>query len=383
MSPVLIGFAGDVVVNRDNPRDAFGKVREILAVPDIVFANLEGAYTDDPRPVPNTPFVLSSPAHNLDVYAAAGFDVLSLANNHILDVGPEAMLETRSRLREQGVKTCGAGASSAAAREPAILVAEGVTIAFLAYSSIFPVGYEAEHDKPGLAPMRAYNFWREPFPGVHVPGIRPLITTVPDRADLDRLTEDIKRAEAVADLVIVSFHWGDQYQQFQLTDHETRTARYCIDHGADMVIGHHHHAPRGMEWYAGKPIMYGLGHFVFDCRLDPDEAEQVIESDVGRYFQQIGFATGSDELADMPDHYHLSLLAWAVVEHGEINDIGFLPCGLAPNGTVLPYQPDSPAGKELVGYLERCNRIPALNGLITAQGAPQIAGFNTLRVVPG
>src|SRR6185437_4257994 len=79
------------------------------------------------------------------------------------------------------------------------------------------------------------------------------------------------RARESSDLVVTSFHWGEYLRPFHLTEHERRTARYCIDQGADMVVGHHHHALRGMEWYKGKPIMYGLGHFVFDLVLEWSE----------------------------------------------------------------------------------------------------------------
>src|SRR5207244_1166869 len=140
-------------------------------------------------------------------------------------------------------------------------------IAFLAYASVFPIGFQARAHTPGLAPMRAYNAWREQFPTYYYPGIAPVITTVPDQGDLARLDEDIQCARERADVVVASFHWGDYSCPFRLTDHETRTARHCIDHGAHMVVGHHHHALRGMEWYQGRPILYGLGHFVFDFRL--------------------------------------------------------------------------------------------------------------------
>ena len=140
MSSVLIGLVGDVLVNRDNPREVFNKVREVLKVPQIMFANLEAAYTDHPHPVPSAPAVVWAPSRNLDIYAEAGFNVMSMANNHILDAGYEAMLETGLRLRNQGVKTCGAGKCAAEAREPAIMAVNDLRVAFLAYSCVFSLG---------------------------------------------------------------------------------------------------------------------------------------------------------------------------------------------------------------------------------------------------
>src|SRR5688572_25339521 len=121
MSNVLMGFVGDVLVNRDYPREVFEEVQDILGVPDILFANLEGICTNDPHPVPRSPEVICAPAHCLDVYSDVGFNVMSLANNHIVDVGHEAMLENRARLAAQGVNSCGVGSCLDEAREPAIV----------------------------------------------------------------------------------------------------------------------------------------------------------------------------------------------------------------------------------------------------------------------
>ena len=88
MSNVLVGLVGDVIVNREHPAEAFNEVRDVLQAPDIMFANLGCAYTDNPRPVPAT-LVIGPAARNLDVYSQVGFDVVSMANNHILDMGYE------------------------------------------------------------------------------------------------------------------------------------------------------------------------------------------------------------------------------------------------------------------------------------------------------
>jgi poly-gamma-glutamate synthesis protein (capsule biosynthesis protein) len=388
MSKVMIGFVGDVLVKRDNPQHVFTAVSEVLSVPDVLFANLEGAYTDNPRPVPGAfGALISGPAHNLDVYADVGFNVMSLANNHILDVGYEAMQETRSRLRAGGIETCGAGDSLADAREPAIVDVDGLRTAFLAYASVFPMGYEAGFETPGLAPMRAYDFWRSSFPLVHMPGVHPVVTTVPDQGDLAHLTEDIQRARARADLVVTSFHWGDHTRPFRLTDHETRTARFCIDQGADMVVGHHHHALRGMEWYKNKPIMYGLGHFVFDMRLEwtEEQFKRVLlqaspSGDLEKYPYNVAPRKGWPFLP-MHEDTRMTVMGWATANRGGISEIGFLPCKLAPDGSVHPLRLGSAESNEVVSYLEKCNSSQHLNGRVVADRSVSIASFDTLRVV--
>lgn len=385
---MLIGFVGDVHVNRPNPPEVFRHVRDVLKVPDILFGNLEGMYTDKPKPVPSALSIFSAPAHNLEVYPAAGFDVLSLANNHTIDVGYDAMLETRSRLRDWGIATCGAGAHTEEAHAPAVLAVDGVKIAFLAYSATFPVGCEARHDTPGLAPMRAHNIWREPFPTEYAPGLRPFASTLPDRHDMERLKSDLETARQVADFVITSFHWGDPTRSFFITDHEKRTAKYCIDHGADMVVGHHHHALRGMEWYKGKPIMYGLGHFVLDTHVNWNAGTQQLledESDLGQYFRQIDFAMAPKEgwpYLAYPEDTRMTALAWAQLGASGVDEIGFLPCRLQPDGSVVPNDPRSEEGQEIIAYVDRCNRSQGIKSKIAIEAESKFAGFDSVCVRP-
>jgi poly-gamma-glutamate synthesis protein (capsule biosynthesis protein) len=380
--PIIIGLAGDVLVDRDTPMEVFDRVRSVLDTPDILFANLEGPYADHPQPAPSAGVAVIPGFHNLDVFAQAGFDVMSMANNHIVDAGHVAMLDTKRRLNEQGVVTCGVGKNIAEAREPAIVEAKGIKVAFLSYSSIFPFGYEARENVPGLAPMRAYNHYHDAYPNYQAPGIEPRIETIPDQADLATLREDITKAREQADLVVTTFHWGDFMKPFFLTDHETRTARFCIDQGADMVVGHHHHILRGMEWYNGKPIFYGLGHFVFDLRSEiPAEIYEMLgkRGDDPDFY---GIAP-REGWPLMPLHAdsRMTALAWATVSGGKIDAIGFLPCRLTPEGLVVAVDPASTEGKEVVDYVEKGCTTQGLNARIETDGAIELSGHPTVRVL--
>lgn len=381
---ILIGLAGDVVVDRDDPAEIFRDVQDVLLAPQILFANLESPYTDQPRrPLTASAANVCPRAHNLDVFAPAGFHVMSMANNHIMDGGPEAMLETRARLRAQGIATCGAGETLQDARAPAILTIDGIRVAFLAYASMFPVGYDARTNAPGLVPMRGYNFYRELSQDAYRPGAMPLVTTVPDENDQHNLAEDIRRARDQADLVITSFHWGDHRRPFHLTDHEKKTARFCIDQGAHMVVGHHHHALRGMEWYQGKPILYGLGHFVFDCRLE-------FTAELKRLVSQLRADGASYELGPragwplLPLHEdtRMTVLAWAKASRAGITDIGFLPCRLTADGLVHPLRLGTPESDQIVAYMEKCHDTQGLASRIVRHDPVRLAGFDTLRVIP-
>ena len=379
---LILGLVGDVLVDREDPPEVFSKVQPVLDAADVLFGNLEGPYTDDPHAPPSAPVQVIPPARNLGVYARCGFDVVTMANNHIVDGGHAAMLDTRARLHEQGVATCGAGRNLAEARAPALVEAGGLKLAFLGYASIFPSGYEARSAVPGVAPMRAHNVYMDAYDNYHAPGCEPRVKTVPFEEDVENLREDIASAREQADLVIATFHWGDFMKPFHLTDHEIRTARFCIDEGADMVVGHHHHVLRGMEWYEGKPILYGLGHFVFDLRIElpPDLLKAVGGSGEDPSFYGVAPREGWP-LLPLHAESRMTLMAWAGVEAGRITGIGFVPCMLRPDGLVHPVDPDSPEGKDVVSYVEEGCTTQNLNARVEPADL-ELGGYPTIQVVP-
>jgi len=378
--PLMIGLAGDVMIDRDNPSEVFSEVGALLRAPDILFANLESPYSDTPGVSMTANIAVVPRAHNLNAYAPAGFSVMSMANNHIVDGGHAAMLQTRGRLLEQGILTCGAGKNLLEARRPAIIERRGVKVGFLAYASVFPHGYEARSNVPGLAPLRAYNHFYE-FPEFYGPGSLPRVETIPDPQDHKNLEADIEALRGEVDILAVSFHWGEYRQPFVLTDHERRTARLCIDRGADVVIGHHHHALRGVEWYKGRPIFYGLGHLVFDVRLIlTDEVKALLAG-----ADPDGYAVCPREgwpLLPLHSDTRMTMLGWIRVTGASILDAGFVPCRLQPDGRVVPVDPEKSDGVEVVAYLQRCNHSQKLNGKLVLEGAPIVGGQRSIQVAP-
>lgn len=383
MADILIGMVGDLLIDREQPDEALAEVNGLLAAPDILFGNLEGNFADHPQLAPSTGIPVIPASRNLDAFAHSGFDVLSIANNHIVDAGHSAMLENRARLHAQGVKTCGAGENLEDARQPAIVDSNGLRVAFLAYASVFPMGYEARSNVPGLVPLRAYDLYRPALDNYHIPGTPPRLQTVPDERDLAALCNDIAKAKHKADLVFMSFHWGDCLRPYSLTDHETRTARWCIDQGADLVVGHHHHALRGMEWYRGRPILYGLGHFVFDLRLKISEEFKAMFAALGdATYDYAVFPREGWPLLPLHSDTRMTLLAWARASKDGVREIGFVPCRLRPDGCVVAVDPACEQGQEVTAYIERCIASQKLNARVIADGALSLAGHRTLRVVP-
>lgn len=226
----------------------FARVKDLLASGDLVFANLESPLGVKGTPIPNKLIWFRGPPEGASVLRNAGVHVVSLANNHILDYDSENLIETLELLDQHEIAWTGAGRDLQEARRPAILKIDGVTVAFLAYTEF----------------ASANLFWSYQYPrtflaGPGVPGCAPM--------DLSMVTEDVARARNQADVVVVSYHWGQEYvnhpQSFMGQDLQ-EVARRTIDAGADMVLGHHPHAIQGIEIYRGSIIAYSLGNFVMD-----------------------------------------------------------------------------------------------------------------------
>jgi poly-gamma-glutamate synthesis protein (capsule biosynthesis protein) len=208
-------------------------MRDLIEGADIAIANFE-------NPAPNRVrwhtkgTVFSADPGIIDGLVNAGIDYVSLANNHIGDAGDRGILQTIDNLDERGLAHSGAGKDAAAARKPAMLEANGITVAVLGYDTIAR-GYFAGKDEPGSSQL-----------------------------SLGRARTDIARArKAGADIVIVFPHWGTEYRAKPFSAQQ-EFARDLVDAGADMIIGNHAHWAAAMEVYKGKPIWYALGNFVFD-----------------------------------------------------------------------------------------------------------------------
>jgi hypothetical protein len=253
------------------------------------------------------------------------------------------------------------------------------TVAYLAYASFFPRGYEALDDWPGLAPMRAHNYYRDVLPNVWSAGMEPVSSSVPVQEDMDNLREDITAAKREADIVVVQLHGGDYKRPYVLSDHELRSARFAIDCGADVVVGHHHHILRGMEMYRGKPIFYGLGHFVFD--LEKFRGPREIVS------QGAALDPDTDETYSLaprkgwpwlPWHRdaRMTALAWVSLKGSRIHEAGFLPCFLNQRGQVYPVDANSAEGRQVAAYVGRGSRGQGFETSFQVSDSVGFDGFN-------
>ncbi len=224
------------VMNTRGEHYPFDQVRVLLRKHDIVFGNLEsGIANDTSHPFfPNKPYNFAASPIAATALKEAGFTILSLANNHMLDFGPNEPAVTRSLLQKQGLFPFGAGKDISEARQPVILTRNGVRFGFLGYGVAHSRAVYAQRSQAGIAPI-----------------------------SMNDIRKDILALRGQADVLIVSLHWGMEYENTP-SKKQREEAHQIIDWGADLIIGHHPHVMQGIEIYKNRLIAYSLGNFVFD-----------------------------------------------------------------------------------------------------------------------
>lgn len=236
-SPPAALFADEVVA-------AFGQA-------DLAIVNLECCISTrgTPWPDPGKPFFFRAPPVAIEALTLLGVDCVSLANNHALDFGTEALLDTFDHLRAAGIKWVGAGVNLEEARQPLVFDAAGMRLAVVAFTD-HPAEFAAGPDRPGVA----YADLRCGAP--------------------DWLLDTVRAAAGDADAVLVTPHWGPNMCPAPLP-YVQRAAHKLRGAGATLVAGHSAHVFQGVEDH----ILYDLGDFIDDYAIDP-----VLRNDLGLLF---------------------------------------------------------------------------------------------------
>ncbi|MEY8353030.1 CapA family protein [Lachnospiraceae bacterium 54-53] len=300
-------FAGDILLSThvttayDNAGSIDGVLgeglRSEISRADIFMANQEFPFSDRGSAAPDKQFTFRLNPSRVSMMNEIGVDIVSLANNHSLDYGTDALVDTCTALDGAGIRYVGAGPNMDRARQLQTMEAEGKTIGFLAASRVYPdPGWVANSKKPGM-----------------VSGYDPSI-----------LLEEIGKAEGACDYLVVYVHWGVERDE-KPQEYQRALGKQIIDAGADLVIGSHPHVLQGIEYYNGKPICYSLGNFIFGssipktallrAEVDFDQGTTALSLVPGtskagytreltepeeirefyRYFQEISFGVSVDE----------------------------------------------------------------------------------------
>lgn len=342
---------GDIVIfNREEPETIFAHVADVLQAADIAFANCDQQYSDKGY---KTSHVLRSDTTKVvPALVYTGLDVVSLANNHALDWGPEALLDTIDRIRNAGIPVVGAGKNITEARRPVILERKGNRVGFLAYGCVGPDGYEALEDKPGYAPMRAWTIYEK---WDYQPGTPPRIVTIPYKDDLATMEEDIRKLKARVDVVAVSFHWGLHFVPVLIPMYEFEVGHAAIDAGADIILGGHPHILKGIEVYKGKVIFHSLGNFALDMRSDAGDKSF---DKLNKRMEQMYQFKADPEYPTYPMHPEAkaTVIAKAVIGDGEIKKVSYIPCYINKKSEPEIKTRSDPRGQEVFSYIQKISR---------------------------
>lgn len=352
MSELLLHAVGDVAPDRPDPNECFALAADTLRRADITFCQLECNLTTRGSRVPQARHTHRSTAAAAQAMKAAGFSVVSFAGNHCMDWGKEGFFDTIDALKGANLGVVGVGANIAEARAPLIVEKDGVKVAFLAYSSILPMSYWAEADRPGCAPMRGHTIYEQIEHDQ--PGTPARIHTFAHAGDLAALKADIAAAKTRADVVIVSLHWGIHFVPAVIADYQREVGHAAIDAGADLILGHHAHILKGVEVYRGKTIYYSLCNFAVDLRMTPEHAQS-------KGFREIqvlspGWEPDFDSLYNFPPDARSTIIATARITKDGVRETGFLPVFIGPTSQPEVLKAGDPRFAEVAGYIDRMGR---------------------------
>lgn len=258
---VRLVFAGDVLLS-DHVLNAYEKAGgDITGVVDqalldqaeagdLFIVNQEFPFSDRGEAAPDKQYTFRLPPQRVELFKQMGIDWVTLANNHALDFGEEALVDTLQTLDEAGIVHVGAGRNLAEAKEPAVAEIKGKRIGLIGATRVIPeTSWNASSDKPGM--LVTYD---------------PAMTL-----------EEIGKLKERCDFVAVYVHWGIERDE-RPQEYQRAMGKQYIDAGADLVVGSHPHVLQGIEYYKGKPIVYSLGNFVFGSSI-PRTALLTVEWD--------------------------------------------------------------------------------------------------------
>ena len=339
-------FTGDLVLDEPRPEYWLEGIAPALLGADVVIGHLEVPHTTRHSELrSDVPAPGADPAH-IAALAKAGFHAVSLAGNHMADCGAVGIDDTLAALDSAGIIHNGAGRDLQAASAPGLFSRNGRRLVLLSYNCVGPEESWASDTRAGTAYVRI-----ETADGSRIAPAAPLER--PDRESLSSLSRDITRQRGDGAIVIVALHKGIVHTPARLAPYEREVAHAAIDAGADIVIGHHAHIVRGIEFHRGKPIFHGLGNGCVVTRaLSPEGDDPARAAWALRRQQLFGFTPD-------PAYYLAPFHPQAVnamLGRVRVDDDGALRTGFVPVHVDAPGRPRIASATEapdIVRYIER------------------------------
>ena len=248
---MTILFSGDILLS-DHVLNAYSRSGGIAGVldqgylsaiqsADYFAVNEEFPFSSRGTQAPDKQYTFRLAPEKVSLFKEMGIDAVTLANNHALDYGTDALLDTCEILDQAGILHTGAGKDLDTAKQPVLFEKNGQRVALIGATRVIPkADWAATKGHPGM--LSSYEVSVEP------------------------LLAQIAECHASGDRVVVLIHWGIERDETP-QEYQRALARRYIDAGADLVIGSHPHVLQGIEYYKGKPIFYSLGNFVFGSSI--------------------------------------------------------------------------------------------------------------------
>ncbi|MBI4332833.1 MAG: CapA family protein [Chloroflexi bacterium] len=341
-STVTILAVGDMGPYRPDPKTIFEPSAELMRSADITFGQLERILSDRGCLQMTGSASIRVPPGNVEAFTYMGCDVISVAGNKATDWGAEGLLDTIEVLQRNGIKAIGTGRNVAQATEPATFDCKGTRIAFLGYSCVTPPGHEATEDKAGVASVRISTFYEAQE---YQAGTPPRIITFPNADDLKPLLDNVRKAKAAADIVVLSLHWGIHLISKVIAQYQPIIGHAAIDAGADLILGHHAHILKGIEVYRGKVIFYSLCNFGMEA---PEE--QWLKQRL-RHMYRWEIDPAYPRYAYPPDTRR-TVVAKIVIRNKRIERVSFLPAYINGQAQPVVQRERDPRFEEVVQYVK-------------------------------
>lgn len=309
---------GDVILEAPQGEFYLSLAASVLRSGDVVVGQGEVAFTSrgintfvemfHPSP--------GCPPSNMGALASAGFNVITLAGNHIFDMGTPGIEDTIVGLKKYGIEVVGAGMNIDEARKPAIIERNGTRIGFLNYNCVGGTGQWATMSKPGCAYVHIISHYEM---NGSDPGGPPDVYTFAEPRSLKAMVDDVRKLRPLCDVLVVIFHKGILRLPDKLAMYDQQVSHAAIDAGADLVMGHHAHILQSIELYKGKVIFHGIGQFV------PAVAGlSKLELKARRSIAAPKVYVGYDHQPDTEGNW--TIIAKCIIDNGKIARVGYLPC---------------------------------------------------------
>jgi poly-gamma-glutamate capsule biosynthesis protein CapA/YwtB (metallophosphatase superfamily) len=338
-------FTGDLVLDEPNPDHWLGGIAPAIRAASLSIGHLEVPHSHRGTELKgDVPAPGADPSH-IAALERAGFDAVTLAGNHITDLGSPGIADTRQFLAEANIAFTGAGADLVEASTPALLDVDGRTVGVLSFNCVGPEAAWASHDRAGCAYVRIETADGKPIaPSARLERI--------NMQSMHEMQHAIRELRQRAEIVIVALHKGIVHTPATLAPYERALSHAAIDAGADVVLGHHAHIVRGIEIYRGKPIFHGLGNGCVVTRaLSPSQSHPERAAWARKRKELFGFEPDpAYELAPFHPEAINAMLGRVQIANGRVR-VGFTPVHVEPPGR--PVLAHGEVASRVIAYVQQ------------------------------